>query len=161
MFLTSLAGAVRVDPAKDLAAGEIERRLSCELREIGLIVLSDAPGLVVFATPTVTDGKTWWWVGWGLFAMVSGGSFGLRDITHDVVDYTLSLKRLLVWSIVGPGFLLVLLLGPSIAQRNPSLLLIPTGFWLFGHFGNRFVLWVRIRRWVRRVVASPIAADSV
>jgi hypothetical protein len=56
---------------------------------------------------------------------------------------------------------LVLLLGPSIAQRNPSLLLIPTGFWLFGHFGNRFVLWVRIRRWVRRVVASPIAADSV
>ena len=161
MFLTSLAGAVRVDPAKDLAAEEIERRLSFELTRIGLIVLSDGPGLVVFATPTVTDGKTWWWMGWGQFAMVSGGSFGLRDITHDVVDYTLSLKRLFVWSIVGPGFLLVFLLGPSIAQRNPSLLLIPAGFWLFGYFGNRFVLRFRIRRWVRHVVASTVEASAV
>ncbi len=160
MFLTSLAGAVRVDVVKDLAAGEVERRLSCELRQIGLIVLSDGPGLVVFVTPTVTDGKTWWWMGWRLFAMVNGGSFGLRDIAHDVVDYTLSLKRLFFWSIVGPGFLLVLLVGPSIAHRNPLLLLIPTGGWLLGYFGSRFVLWFRIRRWVRRVVASPIVAHS-
>ena len=92
--------------------------------------------------------------------MVSGGSFGLRDIAHDAVDYTLSLRKLFFQSIIVPGFLLVLLIAPSIALRNPFLLLIPFGFWLLGYFGNRFVLWFRIRRWLRRVVASPIEADS-
>jgi len=84
MFLTSLSGTVRVHPVNDLAPGEIERRLSYELRRIGLIVLSGGPGRVTFVTPTVTDGRTWWWMGWGLFAMASGGSFELHDITHDV-----------------------------------------------------------------------------
>jgi hypothetical protein len=159
MVLTSLAGVVRVDVMKDLAAGEVERRLSCALRQIGLIVLSDGPRLVVFATPTVTDGRTWWWIGWGIFAMVSGGSFGLRDIAHNVVTYSLSLRRLLFSSIAFGGLFLLLLVPSIIAQRNPFLLLIPIGFWLLGYFGNRFVLWVRIRRWVRRVVESPIDAD--
>jgi hypothetical protein len=92
--------------------------------------------------------------------MVSGGSFGLRGIAHDTVDYTLSLRKLFFWSIIVPGFLFVVLVGPSITQRNPSLLLFPIGFWSLGYFGNRFALWFRIRRWVRRVVASPIEADS-
>jgi hypothetical protein len=126
-----------------------------------LLVLSDGPDLVVFATPTVTDGKTWWWVGWGLFAMVSGGSFGLQDIAHDAVAYNLSLRRLFIWSIALGGLLFFLLMIPSIiVQRNAFLLLFPIGFWLLGYFGNRFVLRVRIRRWVRGVVGRPIEADA-
>jgi hypothetical protein len=160
MFLTSLAGTVRVDPAKDLAAGEIERRLSCELRQIGLIVLSGGPDLVVFASPTVTDDKTWWWIEWGLFAMGSGGSFGLRDIEHDVVAYDLSIRRFLFGSIIPAGLFFLVLVPTSIAQRNPFVLLIPIGFWLLGYCGQRLVLRFRIRRWLRRVVASPIEADS-
>jgi len=71
----------------------------------------------------------------------------------------LSLRRLLYWSIAPTGILFVSLAVASVAQRNPFLLLMPIGFWLLGYFGNRFVLWVRIRRWVRRVVASPLEAD--
>jgi hypothetical protein len=160
MWLTALAGTVGIDPSKSLAAGEIERRFSVELKQTGLIVLSDGPGLVVFTTPAVTDGKTWWWMGWGLFAMVNGGSFVLRDIAHNIVAYSLSLRRLLFWSIPGPGFLFVVLIAPSIAQRNPFLLAMPTGLWLCGYFGNRFILSFRIRRWVRRLAASPIEADT-
>ena len=160
MFLTSLAGAVRVAPVIDLAVGKVERRLRCELRQIGLIVLSEGPDLVVFATPTVTDGKTWWWMAWGLFATVSGGSFGLGDIAHNVVTYSLSIRRLLFVSIFVELFVLLILVPSIIAQHDAFLLLIPIGFSLFAYFGNRFVLWVRIRRWLRRVVARPIEADS-
>jgi hypothetical protein len=159
MFLTSLSGTVRIDPGSDLPVGEIERRLGHEVRRIGLIVLSDEPGLVAFSTQTVTDGKTWWWMPWGLFAMVSRGSFGLRGIEHDVVAYDLSSRRLLFRSIIPAGILFLVLITPSVTRHNPFLLLFPIGFWLLGYFGSRFVPWVRIRRWVRRVVTCPIEAD--
>jgi hypothetical protein len=161
MFLTSRSGTVRVDPVNDPAVGQIERRLSHALRRTGLIVLTGGPGLVTFTTPTVTDGKTWWWMGWGPFATVSGGSFAVRDNVRNIIAYRLSLRRLLFWSIPGPIFFLAILIAPSIAQHNPFPLLIPIGFWLLGYFGNRFVLRFRIRRWVHHVVASTVEAGAV
>jgi hypothetical protein len=159
MFLASLSGIVRVDRPKDLTADEIKRRLGHELRQIGLIVMADQPDLVAFAMPAVTDGKTWWWLGWKLFAVVSGGSFGLRDIAHNVVGYNLSLRRLLFTSVACAGLFFILII-PSMAQGNPFPMLIPIGCWLWFYFGNRCLLWFRIRRWIRRVVASPTQPDE-
>ena len=159
MFLTSLSGTIRVDRPEDVTPDEIRRRLSHQLTHIGLIVLADQPGLVAFATPTVTDGKTWWWLNWKLFTNVNRGSFELRGITHDVIAYNLPIRRLLFRTLasMAPFFILIF---SAISQHNPLLMLIPIGFGLLGYLGARFTLWFRIRRWVREVVARPIQSDD-